>query len=85
MIRDAAQLCARAAEHWARAPWELPCTLETVSSADGSFVSFVPETRHVRPVQTTDRRSRLWHQLESLLLDRLGEEGGTFARLMRAS
>jgi hypothetical protein len=85
LVQNVARLCARTADHWSRAPWELPCTLETVSASDGSFVSFMPETRNVRPTQSVDRRSRLWHQLETMLIDRLGVDGSAVAQWMRVS
>lgn len=83
LVTEAAELCARASDHWSRAPWELPCTLETVSALDGSFVSLVPEARSVRPPEPVDRRARLWHQLETLLRGELGVEGHAFANVLR--
>lgn len=83
LVAEAAELCARASDHWARAPWELPCTLETVSALDGTFVSLVPEARSVRPAEPVDRRARLWHQLETLLRGELGVEGHAFASMLR--
>lgn len=80
LVDQAARLCNRAAESWAKAPWELPCTLETVSALDGSFVSLVPEAGSVRPTESTDRRARLRHQLQTLLEGELGATGHALAQ-----
>jgi len=72
---EAATLCTRAAQRWAQAPWDLPCTLETVGAIDGaaSFVSLMPEPDRVRPAQPADRRARLWQQLRALVNAEFGE------------
>lgn len=80
LVDQAARLCNRVAESWAKAPWELPCTLETVSALDGSFVSLVPDAGSVRPTESTDRRARLRHQLQTLLEGELGVKGHALAR-----
>jgi len=64
---EAANLCSRAAQRWAQAPCELPCTLETVGAADATpFVSWMPPPTGHRPPEQVDRRARLWSQLHQL-------------------
>lgn len=72
---EAALLCTRAAQRWAQAPHELPCTLETVATIDGAavFVGLMPEPERVTPTATIDRRARLWQQLHALVNSELGE------------
>lgn len=72
---EAALLCTRAAQHWAQAPYDLPCTLETVGHVNGatSFISLVPEPDRARAPSELDRRARLVQQLQALLTSELGE------------
>lgn len=74
-LSKAAQLCAHAAQRWAQAPYELPCTLETVGAHGdtANFISLVPEPDRARTPLPTDRRARLVQQLQSMVVTELGE------------
>ncbi len=73
---EAAVLCTRAALRWSQAPYDLPCTLETVGLVDGgaSYVSLMPEPDRLSAPVSTDRRARLWQQLQGLLTAEFGEQ-----------
>lgn len=55
-------------EHWPRAPFELPCTLETVG-IDGAFISLLPEASKLERGVSADRGVKLRHQLEAMRSD----------------
>lgn len=64
---EAATLCTRAAQRWALAPCELPCTLETIGAAEATpFVSWMPPLTATRPPAQIDRRAKLYSQLHRL-------------------
>ncbi|MGV3621577.1 MAG: GTP-binding protein [Archangium sp.] len=73
---EAAVMCTRAAQRWSQAPYELPCTLETVGPVDGGagFVSLMPEPDRVEAPSAMDRRARLMAQLQALLTSEFGEQ-----------
>lgn len=73
---EAAVMCTRAAQRWSQAPYELPCTLETVGAVEGSagFVSLMPEPDRIGAPSSLDRRARLLQQLQALLTSELGEQ-----------
>lgn len=65
-VQAAASQCERVAETWPQAPYELPCTLETVGT-DGVFISLVPDATHIRAMADIDHRHKLRQQLAAIV------------------
>lgn len=71
---EASTWAVKVSQHWATAPWELPCTLETIGVLDGApaFVGFLPDGERATGPLAYDRAARLRQQLKGLLDAELG-------------
>ena len=79
-----ADQCQRVDARWEHAPYDLPCTLETVCADDARCIAFLPPADRLLPPGRVLRSERLLRQLRRLLRRELGADADRYLSLTGA-